>query len=272
MSNLHLDVGTHANNTTSHTMSFDQLLPVFLSTPIETSANTGFFKFTGGFELSTRTIGLMLALQGVFSMLMQLFVFPVVVRRFGNLGTFRFMALCYPAIYFLVPYLSLLPKGLQMPGIALILMAKITAAVHAYPSNAILLTNAAPSTLVLGTINGVAASTASLARAFGPTFSGLIYSAGLKMGYSGLAWWVSALVAIFGAIECFWMVETEGGRFGEEEIDIDEPALEEEFLDCPMLPAADAREEVYEDDPLLTKAGLGLHVEDVVMPSISNTT
>lgn len=69
----------------------------------------------------------------------------------------------------------------------------------AYPSNAILLANSAPSKQVLGTINGVAASTASLCRALGPTLSGFLYAMGLQSGYSGLAWWFSGLVTIAGA-------------------------------------------------------------------------
>ncbi|EQK97458.1 Major facilitator superfamily domain, general substrate transporter [Ophiocordyceps sinensis CO18] len=69
----------------------------------------------------------------------------------------------------------------------------------AYPNNAILLANSAPNKQVLGTINGIAASTASLCRALGPTVSGILYAVGLRTGYSGLAWWFSGLVTIVGA-------------------------------------------------------------------------
>merc|ERR1712093_663054 len=53
---------------------------------------------------------------------------------------------------------------------------------------------------MLGTINGVAASTASLSGAFGPTVSGFLFSVGLRCGYGGLAWWCSALIAVGGAV------------------------------------------------------------------------
>ncbi|KAH0541452.1 hypothetical protein FGG08_004061 [Glutinoglossum americanum] len=193
-----------------HTISFDQLMPVFLSTPSSHEPRSLPFKFTGGFALSTKTIGFILSLQGFYSMLAQLFLFPVVVRRFGCLQTFRCVAMCYPLLYLLVPYLILLPEQLQVPGIYLCLILKITAQVLAYPSNAILLTNSAPSMLVLGAINGVAASTASLSRAFGPTISGLIHSAGLKLGFSGLAWWAGAVVCFLGAVESLLMEEVQG--------------------------------------------------------------
>ncbi|KAI9835619.1 MAG: hypothetical protein M1838_005274 [Thelocarpon superellum] len=178
------------------------------------------FKFTGGFGLSTKSIGFIISFQGAYSMAAQLFLFPLVARRFGSLRVFRFVVMLYPVLYLAVPYVVLLPKDLQMVGIYACLVLKVTAAVLAYPSNAILLTNSAPSMLVLGAINGIAASTASLSRAFGPTISGLIHSAGLRLGYSGLAWWASALVSLLGAIESAWM-EDVSGRLDPAE---DEPA------------------------------------------------
>ncbi|KAH6704259.1 hypothetical protein BKA61DRAFT_703041 [Leptodontidium sp. MPI-SDFR-AT-0119] len=96
-------------------------------------------------------------------------------------------------------------------GVYALVVWKCTFATLAYPSNAILLTNSAPSLLMLGTINGVAASTASLSRAFGPTVSGFLFSAGLGLGYSGLAWWCSAIIAVVGAIISLFVTD-EGGR------------------------------------------------------------
>ena len=87
----------------------------------------------------------------------------------------------------------------------------------AYPTNAILLTNAAPSTMTLGTINGVAAATASLCQALGPTISGILYAFGLKTGYSGLAWWSTALITIGGAYISMQIKESRG-RFDEEAV------------------------------------------------------
>lgn len=86
-----------------------------------------------------------------------------------------------------------------MPAIYLLVIWKCTYATMAYPNNAILLANAAPNKRVLGTINGIAASTTSLCRALGPTLSGILYAVGLQTGYSGLAWWVSGLITFVGA-------------------------------------------------------------------------
>src|SRR4051812_20840352 len=88
----------------SHTIAFDQLMPVFLSTPESHEAPSLPFKFVGGFGLPTKSIGFILSVQGVYSMIAQIFLFPLVVRRIGALGTFRFAAMSYPLLNFLVPY------------------------------------------------------------------------------------------------------------------------------------------------------------------------
>ncbi|KAJ6078629.1 hypothetical protein N7467_008382 [Penicillium canescens] len=191
-----------------HSVSFDQLMPVFLSTPKSNDDVVLPLKFTGGLGMATKTIGFMLAVQGVYSMIAQLWLFPFVVKHFGTLRTFRFVLLAWPPLYLAVPYLVLLPAKLQMLAVYVSLISKITFHVIAFPATAILLANAAPSSKVLGSINGAAASTASLSRAFGPTITGLLHSRGLESGYSVLAWWACGLVCVIGAIQSFWMEES----------------------------------------------------------------
>lgn len=200
-------------------------MPVFLSTPKSDNNDVVLpFKFTGGLGLQTKTIGFMLAVQGVYSMIAQLWLFPFIVRRLGTLRTFRIVLLAWPPLYLAVPYLILLPAKLQVLAAYVALISKITFHVIAFPSTAILLANAAPSSTVLGCINGVAASIASLSRAFGPTVTGLLHSKGLESGYSVLAWWACGLVCVIGAVESFWMEETESERFREEKTRHQEPA------------------------------------------------
>ncbi|KAK3323483.1 major facilitator superfamily domain-containing protein [Cercophora scortea] len=204
-----------------HTMTFDALLPVFLSTdhPSHREPASLPFKFADGFGFDTRTIGMILSVQGLYSMASTVFLFPTVTQRLGALRLFRFLSVSYPLLYFITPYLVLLPDSLRMVGIYAIIIWKCTYATMAFPSNAILLTNSAPTLLSLGTINGVAASTASLSRAFGPTISGLLYSIGLRSGYSGLAWWVTGLVTIFGAYISVRITEPRGRMDEKEELD-----------------------------------------------------
>lgn len=192
-------------------MTFDQLLPVFLSTaPPKHPSFESPFKFVDGFGLETKTIGFIMSIQGIYSLFSNYALVAPVTRRLGSLRLFRMLALSYFALYFVTPYLVLLPDSWRMPAVYLLVIWKCTFATMAYPSNAILLANAAPSRQVLGTINGIAASTASLCRALGPTLSGLLYSVGLKTGYSGLAWWFSAIVTIFGAYLSLQITESGG--------------------------------------------------------------
>ena len=152
-----------------------------------------------------------------------LFVFPFVNRKIGSLATFRLVILSYPILYLMVPYLTLVPTALRMPCIYFVLVWKVTAQALSYPSLAIMLANAAPSKKVLGTLNGVAMSSASISRGFGPTISGAVDSLGTTLHMSGLAWWAIAAVALLGWLPGFALTETKRSSFAAQD--------EESFID-----------------------------------------
>lgn len=207
-------------------MTFDQLFPVFLETPDNEGSPVELpFKFAHGFGLDQKDLGFILSVQGIYQLFATVIIFPFVVSRFGTLNLFRILAAFYFILYFILPYFVLLPENLRIFGVYFAVFWRCTFSAMAYPSNAILLTNAAPSLETLGTINGVAASTASLCRAFGPTISGLLYGLGLTTGYCGLAWWCNGLVAIAGAFVSFQLTEPKGRM--DEKINEDEEAATE---------------------------------------------
>src|SRR6202012_5394305 len=154
-----------ANIRGSHSVSFDALMPTFLSEQRMQSKPVLPFKSSGGFGLSTRAIGFMMAVQGAYSIFAQFFIFPFMAKRLGTLHSSRLVLTIWPLLYFAVPYLVLLPDHLQKTGIYFSLLTKITFQAISFPSNAILLANAVHSKSVLGTVNGFAASMACLARA-----------------------------------------------------------------------------------------------------------
>jgi len=190
-----------------HTISAEQLLPIMLSLPKSSVPARLPFIFGAGFELSTKTIGSILSLQGVVQTFATLIFFPMVSAKLGTLWTFRLSIFSYPLLYLLVPYINVAPASLRMPALYLVIVWKVFAQAFALPPLQILLANSAPSKRVLGTLNGTAASSASLCRTFGPTLSGLIQSAGLSFNCLGLPWWSSCAVAILGAILSVCMVE-----------------------------------------------------------------
>ena len=202
----------------------------------------------------------MMAVQGAYSMVAQLWLFPVAVRRFGALKLFRSVMLVWPMLYLLVPYTVLLPHQLQMPAIYFCLLTKITFHVHAFPSNSILLNNAVPSKLVLGTINGVAASTASLSRALGPAITGSVNAFGLRVGCNGLAWWLNGIVCAIGAAESFWIPEP-GSR-------VDRPSEEEEQPTCEPLLHSTSVETAMDELALTTIANAHDDVEELDLSDI----
>lgn len=204
------------------------MLPVFLSTPRKDNEPHSLpFKFIGGFGLSTKQIAVILSVQGVYSMSANT-VFPIVSARLGCLRLFQILALSYPLLYFLTPYLVLLSDSARIYGIYAVIVWKCTFSTFAYPAIAMLLRNSAPSLLLLGTINGAAASVASFCRALGPTVSGYLYTTGLNQGYSGLSWWCTALVAAVGALLSLRMTEKDGC--------IDEKDEGEEVCDINHIP------------------------------------
>lgn len=211
--------GLSTDQTFSHTMTFDQLFPIFLSTsaPEPKMPMHLPFKFVGGFGLDTKANGIILSLQGIYSLLINVLLVPAIIKRLGALRLFRFLTVAYFSLYLVTPYLVLLPEQYRMIGVAFILVWKCTFANMAYPSNAILTADSAPSHLALGTINGVAASAASLCRAFGPMLAGFLYAMGLESGYSGLAWWCSGLISIGGAVVAF-KVQQPLNRFTEKSV------------------------------------------------------
>ncbi|KAF2718272.1 MFS general substrate transporter [Polychaeton citri CBS 116435] len=217
-----------------HTISAEQLLPVLFSMPEAEQPPRLPFQFTSGFGLSTKLIGAILSSQAAIQMFATIVIFPIVNRMLGPLLTFRLTALSYPLLYLMVPYLTLVPATLRMPCIYLMLIWKVTAQAFAFPSFQIMLSSSAPSTKVLGTLNGVAASAASLCRAFGPTASGVLQSAGLSVGVLGLPWWINACVATVGGIISLMLVEQRRSAFTSEKPLGDDPDFAE---DVPISPS-----------------------------------
>ncbi|USP81751.1 uncharacterized protein yc1106_09025 [Curvularia clavata] len=191
-----------------HTISLEQLLPILMSKKVPSGENQHLpFHFEGGFGWSTQTTGAFLAAQGFLQMFAQVIVFPWLSKKLGSLRTFWITLTCYPIVYLLAPYLAILPESLRIPGLSILLIAKVTFQSLSYPSLAIILANSSPSKKVLGTLNGVAMSSASVARGFGPTISGAVDSLGTSLHMSGLAWWVIAAVALVGWLPGFALQE-----------------------------------------------------------------
>ncbi|KAI2465821.1 MFS general substrate transporter [Annulohypoxylon bovei var. microspora] len=182
-----------------HNSAFMHIFPVYLSSPPADNGEASFFAFSGGLGLRSSTIGVWLSVFGICGILLQLFIYPRLQIRMGTRGVFRIALFLFPVTYAAAPYLSLLAGegdgALRWVFLGLVVCLQIVARTMAIPSTVILLTEAAPSKTVLGTIHGAGNMLASLARTVGPAIGGYVFALGVEEGMIGLVWWMY-LVAI----------------------------------------------------------------------------
>jgi MFS family permease len=211
-----------------HAVTYDQLLPVFMHLPVERQGVSLPFKFAGGFGLESGRIGVIFTAYGIFSMVCQFTLFPVLTQRYGALFCMRACTFVFPFTYILTPYTVLLPTSATRQAALLgIMIIKALAGVFAFPCITILLTNSARSLRLLGTLNGVATSLSAIGRAAGPYMAGQTFTWGVDAGYMVAAWWLLAFFAALGYISTWWLEEMDG--FGKED-DLTQPDEEHDSI------------------------------------------
>ncbi len=196
---------------TYHSMTYDHLLPIFLEDnrtgPEAMLLNaTSLPSSAGGLGLSLRTVGMIMSVNGVIALIVQAIIFPLLAENLGVFRLFIIVTVLHPISYFIMPYLLLLPSRLLFPGIYCCLTIRNLLQIVAYPLLLILIKEATPSRVVLGKVNGLAASAGAACRTVAPPVAGYLYTIGSRVGLSGLAWYGSGIVAIIGALQCFMIM------------------------------------------------------------------
>lgn len=188
---------------TYHSMTYDHLLPIFLQDDrISTSSvPQSRFNIPGGLGLSTQSVGIIMSINGLIALFIQAILFPLFASWLGVWKTFVMVTVLHPIAYFIVPYLAFLPANSLYPGIYVCLAIRNFLSILAYPVLLILLKEATTSPSVLGKVNGLAASAGAACRTIAPPIAGYLYGVGTHIGFTGLAWWASAIVAIAGALQ-----------------------------------------------------------------------
>ncbi len=183
---------------TYHSMTYDHLLPIFLQdNRISTSSNSQSpFNIPGGLGLTTQSVGIIMSINGVIALFIQAILFPLFASWLGVWKTFVMVTILHPIAYFIVPYLVFLPETSLYPGICVCLAIRNFFSILAYPVLLILLKEATPSLSVLGKVNGLAASAGAVCRTISPPIAGYLYGVGTQIGFTGLAWWGSGIVAV----------------------------------------------------------------------------
>lgn len=195
---------------TYHSMTYDHLLPIFLQDDRVSTSSVpqSPFSIPGGLGLSTQSVGIIMSINGLIALFIQAILFPLFASWLGVWKTFVMVTVLHPIAYFIVPYLASLPANSLYPGIYACLAVRNFLSILAYPVLLILLKEATTSPSVLGKVNGLAASAGAACRTIAPPVAGYLYGVGTHIGFTGLAWWGSALVAIAGALQIFSIPRT----------------------------------------------------------------
>ncbi|KAF1916566.1 major facilitator superfamily domain-containing protein [Ampelomyces quisqualis] len=197
-----------------YTLAYDQLLPVFMhhAPQLQDDPNIKLpLKFAGGFGIDSQRIGIIFTFFAVSSTMWQFLLFPPIARRFGVLRCLRVALLIFPVVYFVTPFVSIIPDPtIKQIAMVVLLMIRGIGGTFSFPTSTIMLTNSASSLRVLGTVNGVATSISAVSRAAGPTVAGWLFSWGVKRGYIIVPFWFLSVVAFLAWIPTLWLVEGEG--------------------------------------------------------------
>lgn len=187
-----------------HSMTYDNLLPIFLQDEKNTAAGKSVLSIPGGLGLSTQTVGLIMSVDGVIALFVQSIIFPALAKLLGVWRLFAAVTILHPVVYLIVPLLVFVPQQLLTFGIYVCLIIRNTLHIIAYPVLLILIKQASPSDCCLGKINGFAASAGAAARTVAPPVSGFLYSVGLQIGSTAIPWLGSTFVAVVGTLQlCF---------------------------------------------------------------------
>ncbi|KAA8913948.1 hypothetical protein TRICI_003068 [Trichomonascus ciferrii] len=184
---------------TLHAPAFLQLFSLFLATPRIDQHVRNTFVFNGGLGLPTSTIGLISSIMAVIGIVVQVAIYPTIANRFGNARVHQLALYGFPVGYSIIPYLSFLPEAetvISVAASAAVSGVWVISRSFAVPPMTVLMTNAAHSKKVMGTVHGINQAATSAARTLGPFILGNLYSLGVKVGVIGLAWWVMTFVVI----------------------------------------------------------------------------
>ncbi|KAH8775564.1 major facilitator superfamily transporter [Diaporthe sp. PMI_573] len=173
-------------------LAYTAILPLFWFTPVR----------LGGFGFTSLQISLMLAVNGVAQASWLLFVFPPLQHRWGNNKVLRACAICYPFFFAVCPLGNALLRAghdqtfwISAPPILFI----GSGIAMSFTAIQLALNDISPSQAVLGTLNALALTGASVLRAFAPaTFTSLFALGARTQLLHGHAIWVLMIAIALG--------------------------------------------------------------------------
>lgn len=208
---------------TYHSMTFDHLLPIFLedsradvaasvssiSSPLGLLLSPG----PGGLGLTVRSVGMIMAVNGLIALFIQAVVFPLAAEVFGIFRLFLIVVLAHPVAYLIMPALLFVPDNYLYAAIYTCLTVRDLLSILLYPLLLILIKDATVSgSTALGKVNGLAASAGAACRMIAPPIAGFLYTWGSSIDCTAIAWYGSVVVAVVGSVQVFWVERPQAAR------------------------------------------------------------
>ncbi|KAF8886149.1 major facilitator superfamily domain-containing protein [Infundibulicybe gibba] len=168
------------------------LLPLFFTMSIE----------IGGLGFKPLTIGYTMGMYGLGSGVFQALFFARIVRRFGTRGIFVGGMISFIPIFLLFPVMSAVAQHSGVNIIVWLLIALVLLLMPltgmAYGCIFMYITASSPNKHLLGATNGLAQTSVSLARAFGPAISTSLFALSVEKNLLG----GYAVYVVLVAISC----------------------------------------------------------------------
>lgn len=199
-----------------HSIAYNEFLPVFLAARFKPELLKFPLHIEGGFGLDSNYIGNLFSSTGIMGMMIVLVIFPWIDRRFGTLQGFRFSLSIFPFVYAAVPmaiftlhkYNDAFPNWVTPVFLYTLTSLKSLASATGMPQ-VTLLNHRAAAKEHRAYVNSLTMSMLALARCIGPIVFGYLMSFGDSHDKGWIAWWLMAIMAIFGLLQLFAMRDYE---------------------------------------------------------------
>lgn len=193
-----------------HVLVYTEFLPVYLGATTQVEALSFPFHIKGGFGFDEGKISKIFSWNGVFGILMVIFVLPLMVRKLSALRTYRISLASFPICYFFLPliiftlpeYIESAPKFFNVMLIYYNVVLKEFGGVIAFSQIILLMHRAAPPQH-RAMVNGYAMSISSLASIVSPLFWGWLMRTFDEISLLSIFWWILAFIAAIGYAQSY---------------------------------------------------------------------
>ncbi|TQN66985.1 putative membrane protein [Colletotrichum shisoi] len=190
-------------------VAFPNLLVTPVSTREEEAQRVLPFFFGGGAGFTPLPLAVYSVMYGIFSIPLQMILYPRLSQSLGPLQVWRIFYLAYPLLYYAYPFAALVPSSSPPPsgktGVAIwaviapmqVLTALLTSTVS--PSQTVLINAACPHPSALARTHSIAFFSSMATRAGSTALAGALLGYGTSHNLTGLVFWGCAAVAALGA-------------------------------------------------------------------------